>query len=565
MGKKKQQKKGVSDEVTRSKLLDRRHIKMHGAIKKLDFDAIRLLLGTGETFCTKEGLNCFILAASLSGQSESSRWSLVHRMLSTDPQSGLQAKNEDGSTLLMIFSNCQEKIQLLVDLGADVDAVDKANNSVLMRSYKHSKADAQAFLRLLEFGANPNVPTGHRYPNIISFMLAKRKHCSNDSSVLSFKHLMQPEFFSKLDSTQFEENPIFDCLDFCCHLNQNSYRMLELGELLRDTDFSPFGPMLTTRKTSLVSQETPEWTLLKEATSVPEKVLLDPQSFLLLNLKLDKIRGDGTSNLKGLLDSIQGYVAVNNTEVLPPALALLYNLIQLSGFGPPPIHQLSHELESDPLDIPLPPGLLVANGHGLDPMRAYDEHREQFRCTHYFLKDFCIEDETFRLSGSWLEVVVWLGPVLSNMSSQDISKFVEDLIFQIPENPLDVLNQILVNMRLLISRSEQMQRYLENFCDWPLRYMMEIILGPDCTLRPDKILHNDLDEKILSKAEEILEGEGENVRGKVQALEALSLWAVRKRLFKCRKEGQGLGDCIAELVETSQLPQSLQNDLMLFK
>ncbi|XP_059475583.1 uncharacterized protein LOC132196749 isoform X2 [Neocloeon triangulifer] len=551
---KKNQEEGASPEAKRPRRPTRstgrptdrhRHSsEMHRAIEDKDFNTIEKLLSKGETFCNGEGLNCFILAACscMNGSPLASRWKFTQKMLNIDPQTGLSARNTDGSTLLMIFSNCPAKIEFLANLGANLNDVDNDGDTVLMRSYMHSNGDTRGFLKLLELGASPNMPAGNKYPNMISFFISN--YCI--SAKPCFKYLMRPEFFSKIEESQFSENPIFSCLEGYCKLNLRtaySDSSDSLEEVLKDK-ISPRFNILATRKTSLFSPENgyPVWNILKQVLNIPEEILLDPQGYYLFTVSLHSfLHNDQPYDaVKVQLRAISklGYVAPKNAKALPLNLALLYNAIQRQG------------IES-----------IVTIG----------------RAPASFICEFCLKEETF--DDSCLEMLNLLAPYLSLMSLSprlidSLSKFAQQVMSMIPENPFDLMNQIVMNMRLMFSHSpNEQRRFVENFCMRPLWFFIKIFLGPNCSLRWDKFLHKDLDGKILDKVEEFLKSrkittediEEANVRGKVQSLEALSVWCVRRRLFQCRKEGEKLVDCVSKLVESTPIPTCIQNELLLFK
>ncbi|XP_059476613.1 uncharacterized protein LOC132197377 isoform X2 [Neocloeon triangulifer] len=519
---------------------------MHRAIMNVDFSTIEKLLSQGEIFCTGD----FILAACNPTPPRGcfeTCWELVCKMLSKDPQAGLSARSADSSTLLMIYANCVEKIEFLVNLGANVNDVDNDGDTVLMRSYMHPRPNSRAFLRLLELGANPNVPAGNKYPNIISFMVLHENENAefptNIESQNCFKYIIQPEYFGKIEESQFEKmNPIFDFIDMCFKMNGRISD--EMNNILKDENFPKFNKTITRKGSwgSIIggSWQDNEWIVLKQALNIPDEFLLDPLSYYLLQIDLCTA-WNTLQDMKiqiGVFRDL-GCLATNNKNVLPPSLALVYNAIQSCQFK--------------------------TNDH--------NNYNGNLRSLSAILCAFCIEDETARLSGSWFQVVTLLGPFLAFMPhTMDLTKFAQHIMSEIPENPFDVINQMMINMRMMFSRSQsKCNFYIQNFCSRPLPLILKTFLGPNCTLSWDKLLHKKLDEKIFSKTLDLLEEkdvpteEKKKASGKVQTLGNLSLWCVRRRLSECRNEGQKLSECISKLVNSTPLPRNLQNELLLFK
>ncbi|XP_059476684.1 uncharacterized protein LOC132197419 [Neocloeon triangulifer] len=522
---------------------------IHRAIMNVDFPTIEKLLSEGETFCTEEGLNCFTLAACNPTSPVATSWELVCKMLNKDLQAGLSARSADGSTLLMIFSKYVKKIEFLVNLGANVNDVDNNGNTVLMRSFMHTYPKSQAFLKLLELGANPNVPVGNKHPNIISFMFSKlvKNFEFSPESPNCFKYIMQPKYFGKIEKSQFEKtNPIFDYIDMC--FNMKGRISDEINNVLKDENFPKFNMPILSKgswRSRRGSSRDNEWIILKQALIIPNEFLLDPLSYYLLKIDLwrwGRLAHNTVQDMKvqvGVFRDL-GCVAENNKNILPPSLALVYNAIQSCEFQ--------------------------TNNH--------NNYNGNLRSLSAILCEFCIEDETLRLSGSWFQVVTLLGPFLAFMPhSLDMSKFAQYIMTEIPENPFDVITQMMINMRLMFSRSQSKSNfYIQNFCSRPLLLILKTFLGPNCTLPWDKLLHKKFDEKILTQTLELLQEKGittkeikkANVRGRIQTLETLSLWCVRRRLSECRNEGQKLHGLISKLVESTPLPKNLQNKLQLF-
>ncbi|CAB3376476.1 Hypothetical predicted protein [Cloeon dipterum] len=282
-----------------------------------DLQAMKFLMQNEmDSFCVGDGLNCFILAALTERGSENCKWQLVLDMLEIDLR-GITSENEDGSSLLMYFANCPLKIRHLVSLGANLNHVDKAGNSVLMRSYQHRNPDCKAFLELLKLGADPNVPPNCGHDNIIEFMLSSY-HCLNlaskEAARKCLSHILQPEYFEKISDLQFKANPIFKFIgelcdgafgDLHCHSNfwMEFLKTLPRTKLLKHVNSSKY--------------QTDEWIHFKEFWDVPDSFLMDPLSFFYFSVCIF-----GCSRQR------QDDYQCDSPDVLPPGLALMYNVTQ---------------------------------------------------------------------------------------------------------------------------------------------------------------------------------------------------------------------------------------------
>ncbi|XP_065338888.1 uncharacterized protein LOC135938850 isoform X2 [Cloeon dipterum] len=340
--------------ILRNSEIHRQTSEMHKAIQFRDLQAMKILMQNKmDYFCVGDGLNCFILAALTERGSENCKWQLVLDMLEIDLR-GITSENEDGSSLLMYFANCPLKIRHLVSLGANLNHVDKAGNSVLMRSYQHRNPDCKAFLELLKLGADPNVPPNCGHDNLIEFMLSSY-HCLNlvgkEAARKCLSHILQPEYFDKISDSQFKANPIFKFIvelcdgafgDLHCHSNFwiEFLKTLPRTKLLKHVNSSKY--------------QSDEWTHFKEFWDISDSFLMDPLSFFYFSMCIFGCSRQRQDDYQWSVNMIQemstfllhyGFYVSDSPNVLPPGLALMYNVTQRN--------------LSNPLEQRVPRGLIL--------------------------------------------------------------------------------------------------------------------------------------------------------------------------------------------------------------
>ncbi|XP_059487944.1 uncharacterized protein LOC132203836 isoform X2 [Neocloeon triangulifer] len=312
---------------------------MHGAIKSGNWSLIRDLRDDGQVFCTGVGLNCFILASLQVHLPSDGCCKLVAKMLQVEP-GGVQARAEDGSTILMKFLTNKEMIEFLVAKGCDIDACDNSGNSVLMQCFLSPSQSPEAFTCLLELGAEPTLSKEEAGPVKFLNLLLKQHHsypkCAlKDTSgqmIVSVLTSQPPGFFSQAEVKTKHPWEIFlahtDDLQSCSFQSL----FLALAETFRPTrNYQPFLSMsnIPSKAEQLHHGVQQLWDQKLQMLKTNWPLHLEPMGLFLYSLRFKDMQAEDFAVALNLLRVLydNGYNHPYSKFVIHPLSALIMNTL----------------------------------------------------------------------------------------------------------------------------------------------------------------------------------------------------------------------------------------------